>query len=203
MPQTQKPEVRDRILAAASDEFYDHGFDGATLAGIARRAGTATANIYRYVPDKVALFEAVITDEFVAHLDDLIARRVAALTEPLDAAPAADELLGFWLTHRRQVATLLDHTGPTRRGAYPQHFVTQLVDHLEASAPRPLSAHERALAALVFDNTRRAIVAMLRLDLDDDATRHLIGGFWSYQLPGLDGLRAWIAEAGEPSPHGR
>lgn len=192
MPQTQKPEVRQRILAAAGDEFYEHGYHGATLAGIARRAGTATANLYRYYPDKAALFDAAIPDDFVAHLDELVDRRIAALTEPLDPTPTAEELLDFWLTHRRRVATLLDHTGSTRRGGYPRRFVDRLVDHLDRSVPGRLTDQQRALATIVFDNTRRAIVEILRLDLDDTTTRHLIAGFWSYQLPGLDGLRSWL-----------
>ena len=40
--------------------------------------------------------------------------------------------------------------------------------------------------------TRRAIATILRTTEDGDEIRLLIGGFWSYQLPGLEGLLAWI-----------
>lgn len=199
MPQTQKAEVRNRILVAAEHEFYELGFERATLAGIARRAGTATANLYRYVDDKASLFEAVITDEFVDRFDRLLAARIAALAHPGDDGRASAELLEFWLANRRAVATLLDHTGPTRRGTYPRHFVEQLVDHFELRLGRPMSTDERALTSIVFDNTRRAIVSVLRLGLDDEATAELVRGFWSYQVPGLDSLRAWMAaRSGHP-----
>ena len=56
----------------------------------------------------------------------------------------------------------------------------------------------RASVELVFDNTRRAIAAILRSSDDPEELRSAITGFWSYQLPGLDGLLAWIRT--RPSP---
>jgi AcrR family transcriptional regulator len=84
------------------------------MTEIAERAGVATANIYRYYPNKAALFEAVLPDELIDAHDQLLDARVGAL------------------------ATILRST-------------------------------------------------------DDPARlRAAIEGFWSYQVPGLDGLLAWM-----------
>ena len=192
MAQTQKAEVRERILDAGRESFFVRGYDATTMAGIARAAGVATANIYRYVPDKAALFEAVLTDELIAEHDRLLDVRVGALVEPVADRDPADDLLRFWIEHRQEVATLLDHEGTTTRTFYRQAFVDRLVRHVEATMPGPLAPDARTLLELVFDNTRRAIAAILRSTDDPTEIRTLIAGFWSYQLPGLDGLLAWL-----------
>src|SRR5437016_1896528 len=79
MPQVLKDEIRDRILEAALEEFAARGYSGATMAGIAARAGIGTATTYRYYPGKDELFDAVITPELAQRFESLLERRVRAL----------------------------------------------------------------------------------------------------------------------------
>lgn len=194
MPQVLKDDVRRRIVAAGEDAFFERGFDKATMTDIARRAGVAAANIYRYFPDKGALFEAVVPDELITAHDRLLDERVAALVEPVGTSAPAAALLDFWIANRRAVAMLLDHTGETSRSAYAGRFVARLGDHVAATLDAPLTADGRALLDLVFDNTRRAISAILRSSADEARLRMLIAGFWSYQVPGLESLATWLRE---------
>ena len=55
-----KREIRDRILAAAVDEFKEHGFANASIRNIANNAEVSLGNIYRYFANKEALYLAVI-----------------------------------------------------------------------------------------------------------------------------------------------
>lgn len=198
MAQVPKAEVRERILDAARRSFFHHGYDATTMAAIARDAAVATANIYRYFPDKAALFDAVLPDDLLASHDALLDARIDALVDPVGAGEAADSLLQFWVDHRWEVATLLDHDGTTSRSFYRGAFVDRLVAHVAATVPTALDPSAHLLVELVFDNTRRAIAAILRSSDDPDELRSAITGFWSYQLPGLDGLLAWIRT--RPSP---
>ena len=45
---------------------------------------------------------------------------------------------------------------------------------------------------MVFDNTRRALASILAAGHRPRAATALIEGFWSYQVPGLAGLIAYI-----------
>lgn len=54
------PATRDRILSEARSAFAELGFDGATLRGIARRAGVDPALVHHYFGSKEALFVASI-----------------------------------------------------------------------------------------------------------------------------------------------
>ncbi|GAA2490630.1 TetR/AcrR family transcriptional regulator [Winogradskya humida] len=51
--------TRKRILAAATEDFAEHGIAGARVDRIAARAEVAKAQIYAYYGDKLALFRAV------------------------------------------------------------------------------------------------------------------------------------------------
>ena len=53
-------EREDAIIAAAHDEFVENGFEGAKIAGIARRAGVAEGTLYLYFRNKSALLGAVV-----------------------------------------------------------------------------------------------------------------------------------------------
>ena len=55
-------ETRVIILDAAREEFAANGFAGSSMESVARRSGVSTKTLYRLIPNKAALFEAMITD---------------------------------------------------------------------------------------------------------------------------------------------
>jgi TetR/AcrR family fatty acid metabolism transcriptional regulator len=57
---TRRERLEDAIIAAAHEEFVENGFDGAKVAGIARRAGVAEGTLYLYFKNKGALLGAVV-----------------------------------------------------------------------------------------------------------------------------------------------
>lgn len=193
MAQVLKPSVRTRIEDAALRSFAEHGYDGTSMAMIAAAAGTAPANLYRYYSSKETLFDAVVPASLAVGHDSLLDTRIAALAEggTVEAVTAAD-LLDFWLEHRLAVVVLLDKAEGTRFAAYPDAFVERLVGHAcRAMMSMPAPEHLRILR-LVFDNTRSAIARILATGQDREHIRVLITAFWSYQVPGLRGLLAFL-----------
>ena len=55
MAQTLKEEVKSRIIEAAKAEFYDKGYEKASMRTIAKRAEMTVGNIYRYFENKEAV----------------------------------------------------------------------------------------------------------------------------------------------------
>jgi AcrR family transcriptional regulator len=53
-------DARERILAAAVEEFGAEGYDGATMRGIAARAGVDAALLHHYFGTKADLFGAIV-----------------------------------------------------------------------------------------------------------------------------------------------
>jgi AcrR family transcriptional regulator len=55
-------ETRTVILDAARQEFATSGYAATSMESVARRAGVSTKTLYRLIPNKAALFEAILTD---------------------------------------------------------------------------------------------------------------------------------------------
>ena len=59
-------QSRERLLAAAREEFSARGFDGAKVDRIARRARINKAMVYYHFPSKAALYLAILREQFAA-----------------------------------------------------------------------------------------------------------------------------------------
>ncbi|SFB13302.1 MULTISPECIES: TetR/AcrR family transcriptional regulator [unclassified Bacillus (in: firmicutes)] len=58
--QYQKPEIKEKIIGAATQEFLENGFEKSSLRTIAKGAGMTVGNIYRYYENKEALFNEIV-----------------------------------------------------------------------------------------------------------------------------------------------
>ncbi len=63
---TDKARVKQAMTRAAAELLVELGYDGVTLAKVAKRVGFATTNVYRYFGSKDDLIYAAIEDGFVA-----------------------------------------------------------------------------------------------------------------------------------------
>lgn len=71
---------RDQVLCAAADCFRSHGFHGASMAELAKRAGMSVGHIYHYFENKEAIIEAIVERDLavsLAFLDELSQARDA------------------------------------------------------------------------------------------------------------------------------
>ncbi|MDZ7930210.1 TetR family transcriptional regulator [Rhodococcus sp. NPDC076796] len=80
----QRTDVRDRLLAAAADEFTERGYAAAKLTDIADRAGFTKGAVYSNFESKQALFA-----ELLARRSLDLAARVLAHVSDLDSGAAA------------------------------------------------------------------------------------------------------------------
>lgn len=89
--QALRAQARDNIVEAALDVFGANGFDGATTADVAIRAGVSKGLVFNYFPTKQALLQALIErtlGEALGHWEgqDWTGAPAAQLTMLLDAA---------------------------------------------------------------------------------------------------------------------
>jgi AcrR family transcriptional regulator len=88
-PLRSDEETRTLIMQAARTEFAVTGYAATAMESVARRAGVSTRTLYRLIPNKAALFEAMVTDR-IDRFASVVRLRVcqgrdiaAALTEAL------------------------------------------------------------------------------------------------------------------------
>ena len=92
----------DPVLRAALDEFLAIGYHGATVRGIAARAGLSVSGIYHYYTSKQHMLVAILD----LTMTDLLARSEAARAEGRDAAERfclLVEHLALYHTHRSEL----------------------------------------------------------------------------------------------------
>ncbi|HTV20463.1 MAG TPA: helix-turn-helix domain-containing protein [Polyangiaceae bacterium] len=206
MPQVLKPEVRERILGAALTLFAQRGFAGTTMQDIARGAGMAVANLYRYYASKEELFDAAVPREIVARFEQLLERSVqahahlAGLPRPRDEA-AAGELLEFWIEQRQVVIVLLDRAQGSVHEGFAQRFVERLVAlslvEIRRAHPGAVVQREaRLVLGQIFENTRRMIAVLLESCADAAAIRRAVAAFRNYQVAGLAAFARGVASEG-------
>ncbi|MGW1606556.1 TetR/AcrR family transcriptional regulator [Streptomyces eurythermus] len=68
-PRTESAGTRDRILAAAREEFSARGYEKTSVRGIAKAAGVDPALVHHYFGTKEQVFEAAIEVAFAPALD--------------------------------------------------------------------------------------------------------------------------------------
>src|SRR5689334_10896471 len=67
-PGTESADTRDRILAAAREEFSERGYEKTSVRGIAKAAGVDSALVHHYFGTKEQVFEAAVEVAFAPAL---------------------------------------------------------------------------------------------------------------------------------------
>ena len=95
-----KGAKRELLLRAARDEFAEQGLEGATMRGIAVRAGCTTGAIYPLFDSKEAIY-AELLKQSLAALDAYVAEAAAkARTPDAQVEAACGAFLNYYLDHR-------------------------------------------------------------------------------------------------------
>jgi TetR/AcrR family transcriptional regulator len=140
------PSSRDRILAAASQEFAAKGYAGARIDAIAAAANANKQLIYHYFENKAGLYKAVRTS-----FSELI--RLLAATAPTDLAERVDAFTDAALS--AELAALI------RMNQWAALGATEDDDWIPDEGQRELGAFVEALR-------RDQQVGSLGADLDPD-----------------------------------
>lgn len=150
----------DPVLRAALDEFLAIGYHGATVRGIAGRAGLSVPGIYHYYTSKQQMLVTVLD----LTMADLLARSRAVLADgidPVERFALLVENLVLFHTHRRELGFVgasemrsLD-AGNRQKIAELRTVQQRMVDHevtaaVEAGLFRADHPHEAARAVVTM-----------------------------------------------------
>ena len=121
----RKARTRRAVLDAARVVFHERGYEGATIALIARAAGVSAGTVLNVSPTKVALLIEVVREDF-----DQLGEDGEALAASLNAGPA--DMIGAILTlhlerHCKQidlVSALIGHCWLSAAGEFDLFFQT-------------------------------------------------------------------------------
>lgn len=110
--------TKARILEAAAREFVQHGFDGSSLADIAKRARASKQLILHHYASKEELFHAVLDQKFRAALEATESR----LEDPTEIIA---ERFRRRVTHLDYIRFLTWEAASARTDEIPAHAIRQ------------------------------------------------------------------------------
>jgi AcrR family transcriptional regulator len=156
-------QTRQRILSAALKLFHDHGFETATMRGIAEEAGVATGAAYYYFESK----DAIVLEFYRRSSAEMQPRIEAALDNATGLEQHLRELIrvkwAHFAPHRGVLRALL------RNGADPRYPLS------------PFSSQTREIREIDIGWFRR-IVADCGVRIPTDLQPHLPDVLWFFQM---------------------
>ncbi|HWQ71302.1 MAG TPA: TetR/AcrR family transcriptional regulator [Desulfitobacteriaceae bacterium] len=103
-----KDEIKNSIISAALHEFEEKGFNNASIRTIARNAGIAAGNLYRYFNGKEELFNYIM-EPVSERFTGLIFSDFQADANNLPVlADVVDKIMSFYEKDSREFMILLD-----------------------------------------------------------------------------------------------
>jgi AcrR family transcriptional regulator len=159
-----EPERRQRLLAAAAQEFAAHGLEGASLIRIAEASGMSKGSLYYYFEDKADLFASAVKAAWQ--------KLFAAAEDALDVASL--DASSFWPSLRAFNKAIL-----ARCGEEPWLVAAaKLTYHPDAAGragPALVAtlAHAQELQQRVF--RRGQELGVVRTDLPEDLLLNVVG----------------------------
>ncbi|MEU1464633.1 TetR family transcriptional regulator [Streptomyces sp. NPDC005706] len=163
-PRTESAGTRDRILAAAREEFSERGYEKTSVRGIAKAAGVDSALVHHYFGTKEQIFEASIAVAFAPALEapDAIAEvPLAEVGERLTRF-----VLGVWEnpTTRTPLLAIVRSAvnNETAAAVFRRLVATQLLRRVAAQVdlPDPELRAELAAAQLVGAALMRYVIKL-------------------------------------------
>lgn len=134
MAQVLKDEIREKILAAALDEFYERGYKLAAMRNIAANAQIPTGLIYSYYKNKADLFDAILRPVLYDWERVLSAGGENTAkhhnTKIYGLSKAEIECLLNLFEHRKEFIILIDKSDGTKYECEKERFVKDIEDHL-------------------------------------------------------------------------
>lgn len=158
-----RADTKTRILDAAQAEFSELGFDGASIRGIAQKAGVQIAGIRYHLGSKEDLFRAV----FARHAEEVVRRR-EAYYEEIAAQKGTPDL-------RQAVVAMLGPLMGVRFEAEGGHSFAKLMANTVSNPDK----RSTKLTKELFDPASRDIIAHFQEampDLNDEEA------YWSFFL---------------------
>ena len=188
--QVLKEEVRERILAAAVQVFYEKDFRSAKMQDIARLADVSASLLYSYFENKEKLFGAVVSS--VPFDFDHVAHEEESLLEgtPSERYLIAAEgpLLGM-LAHHKLLVILVDKSQGTVYEHAKDDFVESIERHIRymVNERAPLR-YPNLLAHVLASNFVESLMEVARHYSNEDEARDMLALIAQCYYEGVNSL---------------
>lgn len=196
MAQTLKQATADSILRTAMRLFALKGIQSTSMAELAKEVGISTGNIYRYFPDKEALFHAVIPTDFVSKIESFLKRKAltaVATYQGQSHEVVSENFLDYCIANRERTVILLSQPEGTKYSILRNNLLNKLLDIAEEYCYQHLSGKiltnaETACLKRIYLACMDHFLAILRENEDPKVIQEQFSAFSCYHLAGIKAI---------------
>lgn len=178
-----KDEIRNDILSAALDEFYEKGYRRSSMRNIAKNAGMTVGNLYRYFKNKDEIFMVLVQP---------VAKAIIDLTENHEKhqlfengnIQALNQFISSTLMHihnnrPKELSILINGSQGSNLENFKEDLISGLAQHLrehcyllddqcKEDELEPIIYH------LIAKNNVEGYILILESDLDQEAKKRAV-----------------------------
>lgn len=186
--QVLKDDIRDKLIIAATDEFFVKGFNGASMRDIAKRADVSLSNTYNYFPGKKELFSEVtspIRNNIFELFNDFVTSGISNETEFNHyVEQLAERLSQLTEANCKSIIILLEKSEGTEFGITKEQISYMLEKHFAAE----LGDDDGCVYKLIASNFISGILAILKED-NNLIIKKSLEKYLKYHISGISGLK--------------
>ncbi len=161
--QVLKEEVRNKILLAAEQLFYEKDYRSAKLTEIACRAGVPVALIYTYFKNKSALFDEIVSSVYI-NFETALDKEESIKGTPSEKFEKVGEKYIFeLLSKHKKFVILMDKSSGTKHMNAKDELIAQLQKHIEIGLKlHSKKTYDPMLAHILASNFTESLLEIAR-----------------------------------------
>lgn len=182
--QVLKDEIRDKILKAAENIFYEKGFKDATTRSIAKDVGISVSNLYLYYENKEAIFIGVIDEfyrYFINSIEKFFGHHNGNIENPISISSVIQKVI---INDRKKFVIVSDKSQGTKYEDFKQHVIMALNNHMKMQMNKSLVKNELILYIL-SKNFIEGIIEIAKHYKDELWLENSINTLVTYHMNGM------------------
>ncbi|MDP4093234.1 MAG: TetR/AcrR family transcriptional regulator [Bacillota bacterium] len=187
--QILKDEIKNRIIEAATEVFFDTGFIQASTRRIIEKAGVSKGNLYNYFQSKEELFYNIVAPVFNYMryvLEETFGHGDSETFNPSEINLLANKLCELLSDYRRQFIILLSKSQGTKYEDCKDMLINKLSEHfLKNFKPESDKEKLQILMKVAAMNTVNALLEIARNYKDDQWAKSNVELLMKYHLSGI------------------
>lgn len=195
--QKQKPEIEAIILEKAELEFYQFGFEKASLRHIIKAAGVSIGNFYNYFESKSDLFNRIVKDEYVGFNKFL--NNHESVENPLEIIQSLNannikEIIGSVIRRimpefNRRFVILAEADKASGYEHARQQILDSIAEHLDEHYTAMNLVRNKEFTKLLAAQFLDGMLSIIKTNIDNKEKRNeLLSDFFQFYFSGVMGL---------------
>ncbi|MCG8570645.1 MAG: TetR/AcrR family transcriptional regulator [Spirochaetes bacterium] len=198
--QILKEEIKQNIIDSAIEEFYQYGYEKASMRKIAKRVGITVGNLYRYFPGKNDIFSQIVfpvyhrIEHWIRHHHDEISDEMIHSMELEELIVWGSEIISNLFSGNRKIfIILIDGSQGSEYESVKEKILEfqtiQMMEHMEGKYP-PAKRHE--MKALARSSSVAYIEGILDLIRSTEDEEQMIKNIKEFIIIMFSGLKIFI-----------